>query len=226
MDLDTAMGVLEAAGTAQNRKVYRRHGTSDPLYGVSYAELGKLTRKIKTDHGLARELWATGNHDARILATMIADPEAADEELEDAWATDLDNYVLADAFTAYLASSPRARPVFERWRDIGDEWKGQTAWGLASHLARQDDTFTDTELEGLLAVIEKEIHGRPNRVRHSMNGALISIGLRSEELKKAAIAAARRIGTVEVDHGETGCKTPVAEPYIEKGWARKRKKAG
>lgn len=226
MDLDTAMGALEAAGTAQNRKVYRRHGVSDPLYGVSYAELGKLTKKIKTDHALARELWATGNHDARILATRIADPEAAGEELEDAWAADLDNYVLADAFTAYLASSPRARPVFERWRDVGDEWKGQTAWGLLSYLARQDDTFTDTELEGFLAVIEKEIHGRPNRVRHSMNGALISIGLRSEELKKAAIAAARRIGEVEVDHGETGCKTPAAEPYIEKGWARKRKKAG
>jgi len=226
MDLDTAMTTLEAAGTAQNRKVYRRHGVSDPLFGVSYAEQRKLAKKIKTDHNLARELWTTGNHDARILATLIADPEAADEGLEDAWAADLDNYVLADAFTAYLASSPRAQPVFERWRDDGDEWKGQTAWGLLSHLAMKDDTFTDDELRGFLEVIEQEIHGRANRVRHSMNAALIAIGLRNEALRDAALTAARRIGPVEVDHGETGCKTPAAEPYIEKGWARKRKKAG
>ena len=38
-------------------------------------------------------------------------------------------------------------------------------------------------------------------------------------------AAARRIGTVEVDHGETGCKTPDAEPYIKKTLAHRKKKA-
>lgn len=220
MDLDTTMQTLEAAGTAQNRKVYRRHGASDPLFGVSYAELGKLRKKIKMDHDLAQELWATGNHDARILATMVADPKATDSKLENEWAKTLDNYVLTDAVTAYLAKSPRAREIFERWRDAEEEWKGQVAWGLMSHLAQKTETFTEEELRSYLATIEKEIHGRKNRVRHSMNGALIAIGLRNETLRKAAIEAARCIGTVEVDHGETSCVTPAAEPYIEKSWAR------
>lgn len=222
MDLDTAMQALEAAGTTQNRKIYRRHGASDPLFGVSYAEQGKLKKKIKTDHALARELWATGNHDARILATMIADPKATDSKLEDEWAKALDNYVLTDAFTAYLAKSSRAREIFERWRDAKDEWRGQVAWGLMSHLAQKTETFTEDELRSYLATIEKEIHGRKNRVRHSMNMALIAIALRNESLRKGAVEAARRIGTVEVDHGETGCVTPTAEPYIEKAWARKK----
>ncbi len=37
-----------------------------------------------------------------------------------------------------------------------------------------------------------------------------------------AIEAAKRIGKVEVDHGETNCKTPDAAPYIEKAAKRKR----
>jgi len=33
---------------------------------------------------------------------------------------------------------------------------------------------------------------------------------------------AAAIGKVEVDHGETSCKTPDAVPYIEKALARKK----
>ena len=53
-----------------------------------------------------------------------------------------------------------------------------------------------------------------------MNLALIAIGIYKPTLRKQAIAAARRIGKVEVDHGETSCKTPDAESYIVKAAAR------
>ena len=33
MTFDAAMAALEAAGTEQTRKTYRRHGASDPLFG-------------------------------------------------------------------------------------------------------------------------------------------------------------------------------------------------
>jgi hypothetical protein len=42
---------------------------------------------------------------------------------------------------------------------------------------------------------------------------------------KRALDASKRIGTVEVDHGETGCKTPDAAPYIRKMVERSRAKA-
>jgi hypothetical protein len=38
------------------------------------------------------------------------------------------------------------------------------------------------------------------------------------------LAAAARIGPVEVDHGETGCKTPDAAAYIKRGSDRHGKK--
>ena len=65
---------LKRDGTAQNRKVYSRHGVQEPMFGVSYANLDKLRKQIKVDHELALKLWASGNHDAKVLATMIADP--------------------------------------------------------------------------------------------------------------------------------------------------------
>ncbi|HEX7343423.1 MAG TPA: DNA alkylation repair protein, partial [bacterium] len=79
--------------------------------------------------------------------------------------------------------------------------------------------------EKFLTIIEREIHRSKNRVREAMNGALIAIGMRNEKLQKQAIAAARRIGKVVVDHGETGCKTPDAEAYILKAAARSKKKS-
>jgi hypothetical protein len=78
----------------------------------------------------------------------------------------------------------------------------------------------DDEFEPWLETIEAGIHGAKNRVRHAMNSALISIGGRSAALEKKAVAAAKRIGRVEVDHGDTGCKTPDAIPYIQKMRAR------
>ena len=87
---------LKAFGTAQNRKVYRRHGVGEDLYGVSAADLKKLKKEIKTDHALAQQLWATGNHDARILATMIADPTAMKPSDLNTWARDLSNYIITE----------------------------------------------------------------------------------------------------------------------------------
>ena len=87
-----------------------------------------------------------------------------------------------------------------------------------------DKAKPDTFFTPYIERIEREIQGERNRVRHAMNGALIAIGLRSEALRARAVAASRRIGTVVVDHGETGCKTPNAEDYIARALAHKARK--
>ena len=61
MNKTTALESLKAMGTAQNQKVYGRHGVTGKMYGVSYANLGKLKKEIKMNHGLAVSLWSTGN---------------------------------------------------------------------------------------------------------------------------------------------------------------------
>ena len=86
------------------------------------------------------------------------------------------------------------------------------------------DGFDEAALGGWIEKIETGIHRAPNRVRHCMNNALIALGLFSPAQQKRALQAARRIGRVEVDHGQTGCKTPDAADYIRRTVARRGQK--
>ena len=206
---------LKAMGTAQNRKVYPRHGVTGEMFGVSWADLGRLKKEIKADQALAEALWTTGNHDARILATMIVEPAAMKAATLDSWARDLDNYVLTDAFSGVAARTPFAKARADKWMNAKGEWKAAAGWNLCGALAGREEP-PDIWFDERLRLIEAEIGGAKNRVRHAMNQALICIGVRNAKLMKKALAAAKRIGKVEVDHGETSCKTPGAAGYIEK----------
>ena len=192
------------------------------MFGVSFAKLKTLTRKIKTDQALAQQLWGSRNHDARILATMTADPNATPAKLLDAWKNDLDSYVIADAFSGFAAKTPSARTRMEKWTKSPREWVGRAGWLALAHIARDADGLDDEYFQPYLPMIEERIHGAKNRTRDAMNSALIAIGIRGERLEQKAIAAARRIGKIEVDHGETSCKTPDAETYILKAKARRK----
>ena len=110
----------------------------------------------------------------------------------------------------------------EKWTISNSEWIGQAGWNLLARLAMNADDLPEGFFEPYLNIIEREIHTRKNRVKYAMNNALIAIGIRIEKLEKKAIAAARKIGKVQVDHGETNCKTPAAADYI--GKARQRNK--
>lgn len=210
-----ALEELEKAGTEQNRNVYPRHGVRSKMFGVSFANLYRIQKTINVDHRLAQELWTTGIFEARLLATMIADPYAANNALLDAWAADLDNYVLTDSFAAYVARTSLARKK-GRWRRSRDEWIASVGWILVANAAMADDDTPDDEFERHLDTIEKKIHSARDRVRYTMNNALIAIGVRNDALHAKAVEAARRIGKVDVDHGETSCKTPDAIAYMEK----------
>lgn len=218
---------LESLGSEQTRKTYLRHGAGENQYGVLFSAMEKIKKRIKTDHALALELWATGNHDARILATMIADPQQLTPETAEAWANDLFNYVLSDALSSLVARTPYAREKAEAWITSDGEWIAHTGWNILSDLATNDRTLPDSYFEPLLVQIERDLHGSKNRVRHAMNQTVIAIGLRDAALEAQAVAAATRIGKVTVDHGLTNCKTPEVIPYIEKVKARSaaRKKA-
>ena len=220
-----AIRQLKSQGTPQNCKIYGRHGVQEPMFGVSFGNLEKLKKKVKVDQQLAERLWAAGNHDAKVLATMIADPGQIKSSTLDAWASELGNYVITDAFVNVVSATPFVHNKMKRWIRSRDEWKGQAGWNLVGYLAREDDGLPDSFFEEKLETIEQKIHTSKNRVRHAMNGALINIGIRNGKLHRKAIAAARRIGKVEVDHGQTSCTTPDAIPYMEKALAWKSRRA-
>lgn len=220
-----AMKALQTAGTAQNRKIYGRHGVKDPSFGVSYANMGKLKKQIGIDRELSVALWKTGNHDARVLACMIGDSDAAGRAELNAAVRKINNYVLADAFTSYVGRGALRLDRALKWKNSRHEFTGQVGWGLIASVALHEGAEVDGAFfRHRLAEIEGGIDSAENRVRHSMNQALIAIGMRGPSLRKSAEAAARRIGVVEVDHGQTSCKTPAALPYLAKAWDHRNRK--
>jgi 3-methyladenine DNA glycosylase AlkD len=225
MNLNSALRELKRRGTAQNRKVYRRHGVGENMYGVSFADLRLLAKQIKVDHDLAVQLWHTGNHDARILAALIADPTQFDAKTLDAWSKDLSDYVVTDQFAGLVARTHYWQKKAEKWHTARGEWIGRAGWNLIGQLAMHQPDLRDSYFDPYLIEIETGIHQQKNRVREAMNNALIAIGIRNAALQGKALGVAAAIGRVEVDHGETNCKTNDATEYIQRTVEHRRKTA-
>ncbi len=223
MNFEEVMKQLEGFGSEQTRKTYGRHGVKNEMFGVSFAHLGALTKKIKSNHELALKLWATGNHDAQILATMIADTQLMNATLLEEWAKSLSNYPMADAFAKLAAQTPLAQKKFEKWMNAKNEWLSYAGWLMLAQSVKNQE-LPDAYFENHLATIERDIQVRQNRVKHAMNMALIAIGTRNDKLQKQALAVAKRIGKVVVDHGDTSCKTPEAADYILKVTEHRKKR--
>ncbi|MBM4068872.1 MAG: DNA alkylation repair protein [Planctomycetes bacterium] len=214
---------LKKLGKPQTAAVYKRHGSGDNVFGVLTSEIAKLQKMIKVDHVLAGALWKTGNAEARILALQVADPTKLTRADADGWIADGPVRFVGCYLSLLLARSPLNGATMRAWMKAPDESHREMGYGMFSvRLKENPDSISDADAENVLLTIEKEIHRSPNWARYAMNGALISIGIYKPALRKQALAAARRIGKVEVDHGETCCKTPDAVPYIEKAVQRKR----
>lgn len=225
MTLKETLSALKEAGSEQTRKTYTRHGVKRPMYGVSYAALEKLRKTIKRDQDLAEKLWTSGNHDARVLATMIADPAAATPATLAPWLAEADHSSIAGAVSKLACKTPHAPKIFEAFQASQDDFPSAGAWAILAELAMSDEPLGDEFFAAQLREIEARIHSAQNSTRYMMNSALIAIGIRNSRLEKQALAAAKRIGTVEVDHGDTACKTPDAISYIKKAVARRSQKA-
>lgn len=222
MTVDEILATLKKLGKPQTAAIYKRHGSGDNVFGVLTSEVARLQKKIGVDHALAMRLWKSGNAEARILALLVADPDRLTRAEADALAKDGSRFV-ACYLSGLIARSPIAEATMRAWMASPEEFRCETGYGVFGARLKDDpDSVRDSDAEEVLARIEKEIHAAPNFARYAMNGALISIGVHKPSLRAKALQAAGRIGTVDVDHGETGCRTPDAAGSIGKASKRKR----
>lgn len=224
MTLAEAMDALEKAGSPQTRKTYARHGAREPMFGVSFATLKTLVKRIRVDHELACALWDTGNFDARNLAVKVVDPARMSPADLDRWAQASSAPMCHSYVAQIVAEGPHARAKADAWLAASGDSLPCAGWSVVGAMAMRDEATPDAWFAERLAEIEKAIHAAPNAQREAMNQAVIAIGCRSASLRKSATAAAKRIGRVEVDHGNTACKTPDAAQSIDKTWAHSTSK--
>ena len=204
-------------GTAQAVKTYKRHGAGDDVFGVSYADLKKLKKKIGPNHDLALDLWETGNVDARSLATMVADPDEFTPAHATQWMKDVTYPPHGEEVAAVVAEAKFGVSKLRQWRKQKSEYARTTGYAILACLLKDDeDAVEETECRRILKDIEMEIHRSPNRARHAMVMAVIAIGVYKPEMTDEALEVGERIGDVQVGHGDTSCTTPKIAPYIKK----------
>jgi 3-methyladenine DNA glycosylase AlkD len=163
-------------------------------YGISAPALHSLARRIGKDQRLAEELWASGIHEARILASLVGEPQKVTVAQMERWVRDFDSWDVVDSACCYLyAFAPPAWKKVYAWSSRQQEFQKRAAFSLVAYLSYKDKSSPDVCFVRFLAVIEREAQDERNFVRKAVNWALRNIGKRNLRLNAAAIHAAERI---------------------------------
>jgi 3-methyladenine DNA glycosylase AlkD len=163
-------------------------------HGISAPVLHQFAKQIGKDHQLAQQLWTSGIHEARILATLIGEPEKVPSAEMDRWASDFDSWDIVDAACCYLYA--QARPAWskaETWSRRRQEFVKRASFSLVAYLCYKDKAAPDARFVQFLRVIEREAHDERNLVKKAVNWALRNIGKRNTRLNRDAVHAAERI---------------------------------
>jgi 3-methyladenine DNA glycosylase AlkD len=162
--------------------------------GVPVPVIRAIARRSGRNPQVADELWASGIHEARILATLLGDPKEITRRHMNAWARDFDSWDVCDQACANLFRySPHAWEMAARWAGASQEFVRRAGFSMMAGLAVKDKRATDAQFESLLPLIREAATDDRNMVKKAVNWALRSIGKRNEHLRRAAIAEAEKI---------------------------------
>lgn len=219
MTLEETMKELASKASESTRKTLLRHGAPESIFGVRIGDMKPIHKKIKGDQELAMKLYATGNGDAMYLAGMVADGSKMTKAQLDQWVKAANWQMISGTTVPWVASEhPDGFAIATKWIDSPKENIAVAGWSTLAAIVTTtpDDKLPLKEVAALLGRIAKTIKTSPNLVRYSMNGFVISVGTYVAPLAEKAMEAARNIGKVEVDMGDTACEVPDAESYIIK----------
>ncbi len=223
MTAQEVLSELKSLGRESYKSVLLSHGVEEPVFGASIAEMKKIVKRVKKNHQLALDLYATGVYDAMYLAGLLADDAKMTPKDLNRWAKQAYCAALSDFTVAWVtAESGHGLELALEWIDSKKERIAAAGWATLSSLASiTADADLDLELyERLLRRVKTTIHEQPNGVRYVMNSFIIAVGSYVKPLSNAAQQAARQIGRVSVDMGDTSCNVPYAPDYIAKVKAR------
>ena len=199
MTVEKIIKKLESLKNPANIVGVTRFGiTAKNAFGVSAPVLKNLAKEIKKQtndrHRLALELWASGIHEARIIAYLIEDPKQVTPKQMDAWAKDFDNWAICDGTCGHLFCRTEFayRKVFE-WSARDEEFIKRAGIVLIAWLTVHDKKADDAKIAQFLPILEKHSDDERNFIKKAVNWSLRQIGKRNFSLHKLAVETAERI---------------------------------
>lgn len=161
--------------------------------GVSMPRIRAIAKRCGTDQALAIELWRSGIHEARMLATLVAEPGAMTSDLMEAWVLDISSWDLCDSAADVFGRSPDGAAAIRAWSARSEGFVKRCAFSMIARRAVWAKDAPDREFLAYLPLIRRASDDPRNEVKKGVSWALRQIGKRNRALNGAAVEEARRI---------------------------------
>ena len=156
MNVEEILAQLESLGDDARRAHNKKAGAPDNQFGVKLGDIRAMAKKIKADHELALKLWATGNVEAQLLATLIIKPRSLSADELDKLTRSTTCAQVADWLNSYVvAEHPEKEALRRKWMTAKDRWAARAGWNFTA--SRVNKGADDLDLPALLDRIEKEM---------------------------------------------------------------------
>jgi 3-methyladenine DNA glycosylase AlkD len=190
---------LKSLANPKNVAGMARYGINPQnTLGISISVLRQIAKDTGKDHNLAGDLWASGIHEARILASMVEDPKLVSEQQMEAWVIEFDSWDVCDQVCSNLFDkTPYAVQKALDWSQRPEEFVKRAGFVLMAALASHDKRAGDEVFEQFYAPITREATDDRNFVKKAINWALRGIGKRNYYLNQRAIETARQIAQID-----------------------------
>ncbi|MDD5687834.1 MAG: DNA alkylation repair protein [Elusimicrobia bacterium] len=199
MNLEEILKKLKSLYNPANIEGMARFGsTPKNAYGIAIPVLRELAKEIGKNHELALQLWDTEIHEARILSSMIDDPEQVTELQMDTWVQDFDSWDTCDQVCDNLFQKTKfAHKKIDRWSKREEEFVKRSAFTLIACLAVHDKQANDHTFLDFLRIIKRESTDERNFVKKAVNWALRNIGKRNIKLNRLALKTVLEIQKID-----------------------------
>jgi 3-methyladenine DNA glycosylase AlkD len=196
---DEILKRLKSLSNPENVAGMARYGINpENTYGVSIPNLRAMAKEIGRNHSLAQQLWMSGIHEARILATMIDNPAEVTEEQMEQWVKDFNSWDVCDQCIANLFGKIRfAYPKAIEWSSRKEEFIKRAGFALMTRLVRPSRKTSVRQIAEFLSIIKREAGDDRNFVKKAVNWALRHIGKQDLANNKLALATAKEILTLD-----------------------------
>lgn len=217
--LEEALKALELCGHPRVREMNARNGAPENQYGVKMGDIRAIAKSIKTNHDLGLELWASGNVDAMLLATLILKPKQLTAADLERMAAAVNYTQLADwLMTNVIKQHPQKESLRQRWLTSDHPWLARAGWSLtAERIVKNPDGL---DLVALLDRVEREMADAPAPAQWTMNFCLAETGIHFAEHRQRALTIGEKLGLYRDYPCSKGCTSPFAPIWINAMVAR------
>lgn len=216
----TAAEVMAELATLEDPKMREANEKRGDDHGANLSKLRAVAKRLKTQQDLARDLWATNDTAARLLALLICRPKAFDRGELDAMLREARAPKVHDWLVNYVVKkSPHAEELRVAWTEDPDPAVASAGWALTTERVAKKPEGLD--LDGLLDTIEAEMKDAPDRLQWAMNHALAQIGIEHPGHRARALGIGERLGVLKDYPTPPNCTSPYAPAWINEMVSRR-----